>query len=50
MTTIAADGTSSNDNSRDYTVTRTETVSPEGITIIHYVVTKKTEAEKEEKD
>ena len=50
MTKIAADGTSSNDNSRDYTVTRTETVSPEGITIIHYVVTKKTETEEEKKD
>jgi hypothetical protein len=48
MTKIAADGTSSNDNSRDYTVTRTETVSPEGIIVIHFTVTpKETETETE---
>jgi hypothetical protein len=40
MTTINADGTSSNDKSRDYTVIRTETVSPEGIIIINIKVVK----------
>lgn len=36
MTTIAANGTSSNDDNRPYTVVRTETVSPEGIIIINF--------------
>ena len=36
MTTISANGTSSNDNDRNYTVIRTETVSPEGIIVINF--------------
>ena len=41
MTTISANGTSSNDNDRDYTTVRTETVSPEGIIVIRFVCTPK---------
>ena len=41
MTTIFANGTSSNDDNRPYTCVRTETVSPEGIIVIRFVCTPK---------
>jgi hypothetical protein len=42
MTTISANGTSSNDDdNRSYTTVRTETVSPEGIIVIRFVCTPK---------